>query len=78
MLPVLLTALLFSADPAASAPNAGGKPVGQQPKTERKICRDGEQKTGSNRIQRICKTPTEWAKHDEGHSADDLKSLGSR
>lgn len=75
MLSLLLSALLLSSDAATPAPDAGAQPT--EAKKERKVCRNAERTTGSNRVKRVCKTPTEWAKLDEGHSAEDLKSMGS-
>ncbi len=75
MLPLLLSAFLLTSDAATTAPEAGAQPA--EAKKERKVCRNTEQMTGSNRVKRVCKTQTEWAKLEEGHSAEDMKSMGS-
>ena len=71
MLPVLLSAFLLVSDPATPARDAGVQPVQtttEEPKKERKVCRNTEHMTGSNRVKRVCKTRTEWAKLGQDHS----------
>ena len=76
MISMLLSALLMVGDtPVATQIPAAAV---QKLKKERKICRVPEVQTGTRMRQRVCKTESEWAKRDEGHSADDLKTMGSQ
>lgn len=74
MLSILLSALIVSAEnpPAAPATEPAKK------HKEKKICRKPDAMTGSNMVRRICLTEDEWAKRDEGASAEDIKTMGSR
>jgi predicted secreted protein len=78
MMTVLLAALLFAADPTAAqaAPPAPAQAV--KPKDEKKICKVDKSYTGSRMTRRLCLTETEWARHDSGVNAGDLKTMGAR
>ena len=74
MLSILLSALLVSAENPPAAPAA--EPAKKQ--KEKKVCRKPEQMTASHMVRRICLTEDEWAKRDDGASAEDLKTMGTR
>jgi hypothetical protein len=77
MFSLLLSALIVSADTPTAAPAATPVVEPAKKQREKKICRKPQASTGSNMVRRICLTENEWAKRDEGASAEDLKTMGS-
>ncbi len=62
----LFALIVLAAPPAAAAPPAEAPSAEPAQAKDRKICREGEQRTGSRiRSQRRCRTIEEWQEADQ-------------
>ena len=71
-------ALLAATDPAATSASPTQPVEAAAPEKEKKICKVEQDESSSRLRKRVCYTATEWERHDEGVSANDLKTMGAR